>query len=306
MKSLKESLNISDIYALTFFILMLIQNVIFFGELNTPLQLLFQNLAILTAIPLVAYLEANYNKFKIINILRNFYHVAFILISYNTVQEFIEIVHPQIYDPLIAKIDTALFGFNIADVFMKISHPILTEYMQICYFSYYFGAIALGLEFIFKDNGKYFDQYLRHIVFSFSFLFLLYYILPTIGPRFYLYDYSTFNQDLPGLWFTEPIRDIINAGCRVPVPYTPDFTQINPDCVPSGHTWIELIILVMAFKTKAKSRWVLLFFGTGLLISTMYLRYHYLIDIVLGVIFFLIAWYLEPRLGRWINSLLKR
>ncbi len=305
MKSLRQALNISDIYSLSFFILLFIQNIIFYGQLTNPLQLLIQNIVILLAIPTIAVWEVRYNKIKIINILRNFYHIVFILISYNTVQEFIGIVNPQLYDNLMAQIDMYLFRVNIGDIFVKFSNPVLTEYMQICYFSYYFGAIALGVELLFKDKGKYFDQYLRYIVFSFSFMFLLYYIFPTIGPRFYLYDFTKLSQDLPGLFFTEPIRDIVNSGGNIPKPYYPNLTRIYTDCLPSGHTWIELIVLVMAFKVKAKSRWILLFFGIGLLLSTMYLRYHYLIDVILGAVCFLISWYVEPRLGRKINLFLK-
>jgi membrane-associated phospholipid phosphatase len=126
--------------------------------------------------------------------------------------------------------------------------------------------------------------------------------LPVIGPRFYLYDFSQLSSDLPGLFFTEPIRNIINAGCNVPDPSNFTFAQVNPDCVPSGHTWIELIMLVMAFKGKSRLRWFYLIIGAGLIFSTLYLRYHYLFDLILGVAFFLITYYLEPKLAKLINN----
>lgn len=302
MRSLKKILSVADIYTIVFFTLLLIQTIVFFNRLESPMIMLLQNVGIILGIVGISYYDKYYNKNKIIHVFRNLYHVVILLISYNTVQVFIEIVHPQLYDSVVANWDMQVFGFHACQQLYAISNPILTEYLQLCYFSYYFVAIALGVELFFKDGGKYFEQYLRYIVFSFIFLFMLYYALPVLGPRFYLYDFSQLSSDLPGLFFTEPMRHIINVGCNVPDPSNFTFAQVNPDCVPSGHTWIELIMLVMAFKSKSRLRWFYLVIGAGLIFSTLYLRYHYLFDLLLGVLFFLITYYLEPKLAKLINN----
>jgi membrane-associated phospholipid phosphatase len=295
---MKKLLTVPDKYTLIFFFLMLLQSIFLFNRLENPVSILFQNIGIIVAIFGVAYLDKKFNKIKILHYLRNFYHIGLLLISYNTVQIFIEILHPQLYDELVASIDMMIFGFHACQVFGNIAHPFLTEFLQICYFSFYFGAIALAIELLTKDDGKHFDQFLRYIVFSFILLFLLYYAMPVIGPRFYLYDFTMMSEELPGLYFTEPIRQIINTGCNVPDPTNFTFAQVNPDCVPSGHTWIELIVIAMAFKTRSRFKYIYLVIGSGLIFSTLYLRYHYLFDLILGVGFFFLTYYFEPKIAR--------
>jgi len=62
-----------------------------------------------------------------------------------------------------------------------------------------------------------------------------------------------------------------------------DFVQ--RDVFPSGHTDITLIVMYLSIKFKLKSRFFLVPNGILLIFSTMYLRYHYGIDVVGGILF---------------------
>ncbi len=55
------------------------------------------------------------------------------------------------------------------------------------------------------------------------------------------------------------------------------------DCFPSGHTQTVLISLWFAFKYRRPLFWIYLPVIIALIISTVYLRYHYVIDLVAGV-----------------------
>ena len=57
---------------------------------------------------------------------------------------------------------------------------------------------------------------------------------------------------------------------------------------PSGHTELTIIAMVLGFRYKLKSRWLLAVLGSLLVVATVYLRYHYVIDLIAGG---LLAWF---------------
>jgi membrane-associated phospholipid phosphatase len=59
---------------------------------------------------------------------------------------------------------------------------------------------------------------------------------------------------------------------------------ITRDCFPSGHTELTLLVLFYAHRFHTKVFWWLLPLGIGVIISTVYLRYHYVMDVVAGAL----------------------
>jgi len=78
-----------------------------------------------------------------------------------------------------------------------------------------------------------------------------------------------------------------------------DFAQ--RDVFPSGHTQLTLVLMFFVYRYRLKTRHLVLVVGTLLIISTVYLRYHYVIDVIAGVFFMLITIWSGPRLYRWWN-----
>ena len=85
-----------------------------------------------------------------------------------------------------------------------------------------------------------------HINFFFV-SYLLYFFMPAIGPRFTVHEFGSLNAELPGLWLTNTFRDMVNAGGGV-FPGTENPAEIiNRDCMPSGHTMMTFITIILAF-----------------------------------------------------------
>ncbi|MDP7035096.1 MAG: phosphatase PAP2 family protein, partial [Planctomycetota bacterium] len=102
---------------------------------------------------------------------------------------------------------------------------------------------------------------------SFCMTYLLYILVPATGPRFN----QIFQTPLHGLAVGDFFMWLLNQ-----------LENIKRDCYPSGHTMTTLIVLIYAFRY---ARHTVVAFGiiTSLLIfSTVYLRYHYLVDVLAG------------------------
>ena len=68
---------------------------------------------------------------------------------------------------------------------------------------------------------------------------------------------------------------------------------------PSLHAAVSLVALVYAWRYVRVWFWVLLPFVLGLWASTIYLRHHYVVDLLAGWLLAPAAVWLAPRLDRW-------
>ncbi len=80
--------------------------------------------------------------------------------------------------------------------------------------------------------------------------YLGYFIWPGIGPRFTLHNFETINQDLPGLFLTNFLREIVNSGESIPAGTSNPAEVVQRDIFPSGHTMITLIVMYLSFRLK--------------------------------------------------------
>ncbi len=302
-ESLKRKLRFADYYILIIYSLIIILDIIFINNLANPLLNFLAIFFELFFFLLLVYYDNNDRS--IITLLRNLYYMAIILFVYNQAQVLIATVHPIDYDNTLILWDRTILGNDIGKIFEKIANPYLTEYLQIAYASFYLWFIVIGLEF-YNRHYKIFDIYARNILFGFFFSFFLYFFMPAIGPRFTVYDFNKLNSDLPGLFLTDLLRSIINFGGGITNNTINPALLANRDCMPSGHTMLSIINMYFAFKYRLKSKWIAALFGVSIIFATVYLRYHYFIDIIAGALFALISLLLEPLIHKIVIKSVKR
>jgi membrane-associated phospholipid phosphatase len=182
---------------------------------------------------------------------------------------------------------------------------LLTEIFQLAYFSYYILFLMLGIELYRRYPIAEFDRGAFLVVYGFYLSYLGYFLLPAVGPRFTLHNFNTLSQELPGLLFTEPIRNFINAGESISsaLPNAVEFVQ--RDVFPSGHTQLTLTVVYLGHFYKLKTRWVMTVFAGMLILSTIYLRYHYVIDLLGGVLFFMFTVWSGKQIQTWWEAKVK-
>ncbi|MDC1067619.1 phosphatase PAP2 family protein [Candidatus Kapabacteria bacterium] len=235
------------------------------------------------------------------NLLRYIFLIVPIYIIYNNIKPLIKKLHSTDLDSVLINIDKSIFGLNPTEYLATISNPFLTEYLQIAYLLFYVLPILQALEYLMRESKFEFQYLLRNMIFGFLFSFILYLFIPAIGPRFTLHEYSMINNELPGLFFTEYIRNMVDYGGGILNFNLNPSIQVNRDCFPSGHTMMTIINIFVAFKYNSKLKYLILFIGISLIISTVYLRYHYVIDLIAGVLFGYLSIKIENLINRKIQ-----
>jgi membrane-associated phospholipid phosphatase len=203
--------------------------------------------------------------------LRWWYPALLIPFIFNELQYLVHPINPVDIDAQLVAIDYALFGVHPTVWFERFTVPLVTEYMQLAYVTFYFLPFILCAPLYRQSQFLAFRVCLCALLLGYYVSYLLYFLTPARGPRFYLDAHHTL--PLTGLWLTTPLQASLDA-----------LEGIQRDAFPSGHTAIAIIVLAMAARYQRRLFYPLLMITVSLMISTVYLRYHYVIDVIAGVL----------------------
>lgn len=218
-----------------------------------------------------------------------FYDLIFpilcVLVIFDSLEWLVHYVNPEDIDPILIRLDYLIFNNHPTIILERIMSPLLTDILQIAYSTYYFIPISLGVVLLLNNQREEFNRTLFLILFCFYLSYLGYILMPALGPRFTISHLQT--TELQGLFIAEPLQKLLNK-----------LEGIKRDAFPSGHTAIAVTVLYLAYRFKKRFFWILLPIVAALIFSTVYCRYHYVVDIIAGfgltlLTIFLGEWYYE-------------
>lgn len=207
--------------------------------------------------------------------------VVLILSAFSETGYIIDGISPHGVDDVLIELDRWLFLGNDPTVLLgSLAHPAVVEILQLTYATYYFLPVALGATLIRKDKLRQFELTAAAICLAFYLSYFGYFLVPAVGPRFTI-DHAA---PLTGLWGFTSIYHVLNS-----------LEPTKKDCFPSGHTLVTLVVLYHAFRYERRVFWWILPLGLGIFVSTVYLRYHYVVDILAAWVLFPIIVWATPR-----------
>ena len=298
LKSFLHNLKAFDLVVVIFFICLTIVNIIFHSKVELWQLLVFLNLFIIAFAFFLAFMEDKF-KNKIWQLVHYWYIAPLILITFKELNFLVKPIRVVDYDYLFIKIDRFIFGTDPTRFLAHFSNPVLTEILQIIYGMFYFLPIFLAIALLRKKRYVAMDYAVFIVIYGFYLSYLGYFTLPGIGPRFTLHNFATMNNDLPGLFLTNFLRHMVNLGESITANTPNPAAIVQRDVFPSGHTMITLIVMYLSIKLKSRSRYYLVPIGSLLIFSTVYLWYHYVIDLVGGAVFMIFCVWSGKYIFNW-------
>jgi len=209
-----------------------------------------------------------------------------VLVIFDSLGSLVHYINTSDIDPLLIGLDFLIFKDHPTVMLEKIMNPLLTDILQLAYTTYYFIPISFGVVLWLNNKREEFDRSVFLILFCFYLSYLGYILFPALGPRFTIDRLQT--SELRGFLVAEPIQQFLNR-----------LEGIKRDAFPSGHTGIALTVLYLAYRFKRRFFWILLPVVSGLVFSTVYCRYHYVVDVIAGFGLTLITILLGERYYEW-------
>jgi len=202
-------------------------------------------------------------------------------------------VNPHVADSPLSQIDGWILGNQAAVLLEPWIRPWLTDFLNAVYFSHLLFFPGIVLYFYLVGETVAF----RRVMMGFLTLMLMgvatYLILPAAGPEKFLAD--RFTHDLHGQELSHGVNYIINVG------------RVSYDCFPSLHVGIPLLLSFYLRDYRPKLFLPALLFVLLMVFATLYLRYHYLVDVLAAFLYAPAAYYLNDfLLGHWPGERISR
>jgi membrane-associated phospholipid phosphatase len=176
-------------------------------------------------------------------------------------------VHPERLDAVLLAVDRWLLGETPALALEPWVRPWLTDLMSFCYFLF-LPYLALSLLYYFVAPLALAQRFWAGLFTLYGIGFLGYSLVPAAGP--WVHVSEEFSVPLAGGWMTGLNARVIGAGSN------------GVDVFPSLHCAVSAYLLVFDWRHKRWRFAAYLLPCVGLWASTVYLRYHYFIDLVAG------------------------
>lgn len=203
---------------------------------------------------------------------RNLSHMCAFLavgmnVSYQAMAGAIPALREDRFDSQLLLIDRLLLGETPALLLERFATPALTDLFSLCYI-FFMPLLFLSLLRYFFRQRELLGEFYAGLFTVYGLGFLGYLLVPAAGP--WLAHGSLFSVKLSGGAITVLNQSMVEHG------------SIRVDVWPSLHCAVSAFILGFAWRHHRKEFFVLLPLVAGLWLSTLYLRYHYLIDCLCG------------------------
>lgn len=200
----------------------------------------------------------------------DFFPIATVIAVFMLIGPLVAVANPMRWDATFASIDRRLFGDLPQAWFTFLGRPWwLTDAASVAYVSYYFVPVAMAVALYAADRDEDFERFVFTVMTAFLVSFSCYFLAPTSGPRV---PANAASEVLGGGTVSAFVRAFIRHA---------EGNEL--DAFPSGHTTMSLVFLALGWRLLPRWRAPLALVTAGVVFSTVYLSFHYVVDLVAGV-----------------------
>jgi len=176
-------------------------------------------------------------------------------------------LHGRLHDGALQAADLSLFGIDPCVWLQACVHPTLTDFFSLCYM-FFFPYLAFSMVSSLLGDLETLKRFSAGLFTVYAIGFLGYSLLPAAGPH--LAMSAAFDVPLVGGWLTRANAWLVARGSN------------GVDAFPSLHCGVSAYILLFDRRFRPSRFRACLLPCAGLWVSTIYLRYHYAIDVIAG------------------------
>ncbi|RME19689.1 MAG: phosphatase PAP2 family protein [Candidatus Zixiibacteriota bacterium] len=200
------------------------------------------------------------------------------------------LIFDHFLDANIVALEKAVFGVNpTIYIDRHLLNVWLNELLSACYFSYYFYLPGFFLSAFFLRKYDIIKRALTGVMLMYVVSFLIFWLYPVEGPRWVFAD--RYLHPVNGLMFRHMVEFVIAHGA------------VRGGAMPSSHTGIALIVLIYLFVYFRRAAWPIMPIVLGLAIGTVWGRFHYVSDVVVGSLIAILSFWAERKFyDRWTGN----
>ncbi len=195
-----------------------------------------------------------------------------VVLSYFQLRYLLPALQPVLVDGALRELDEALLGITPALWFNRFNTPVVVEWVAFFYYSYFYLMAAMLLPALFLDRGQRLRELMVGAVCVATIGHVGYTLVPGVGPHAAM----EFPEPIHGGFFWQQVLlTVESAGAQM-------------DIFPSLHTAYPTLYALHAFgwRHTRPFRWawpIVAFFALNMIVATMFLRWHWFVDVLAGL-----------------------
>lgn len=213
---------------------------------------------------------ANPETNRLIAFFRLLYPVILMTFFYQFSGWLVQVVIPDLYDSQVVLLELSVLGVNPTLWLDSRLTLAATEILSAGYFSYYLMLPGLSLVLFFGRRDGEIRRFMTATCVTFFVSYLMFIFYPVVGPRFHFQD--LFQNRIVGVAFRPLVEFII------------DNFAFRGGAMPSSHVAEAMVVLFFAVRNYGRKAYFLVPFVIALALGTVYGRFHYASDVVIGVL----------------------
>ncbi len=213
---------------------------------------------------------------------RHWYPHLFFLFCFEELGKLVHLVNPGWEDAKLIAFDHWLTGMNPSLWLEKFAHPALNEFMQFAYFTYFVYLLILGAILYYRRDFEGYWAVMTYSAVGYVFGYVISMFFPVQSPWFTLA--GQWHGKLTGGPFAALINVIEKLG------------RVHGAAFPSQHVAGAIAALWGAWRHRRSLFWTFLPFVACMCVSTIYVRNHYVADVLGGMVTGTLGYFI----GRWV------
>jgi len=190
---------------------------------------------------------------------------------YRTTGGLMSLFHNGFFDPKVTALETSIFGISPS---LYIDQHLtgwrwLNELLSFGYFSYYFMILGLLLLILFRRQYRIMISAVTALCTAFFISYLVFVLYPVESPRWFYAAHYT--EPIHGWIFRSLVEMVIGQG------------GLHGGGMPSSHVGVALVVMFYSLRYYYRFGLVLLPLNILLAAGTIWGRFHYLSDVVTGI-----------------------
>ena len=282
----RRKLYTAEWLTIAYIVITIIYLLVFFPKVHHRALFFGSRMAIIVGIGFLALLSHKFQIQKLDNV-RQFLPFLFLGYWYSETFYFSDILFKN-KDLFFYNLDERFFGCQPSLIISQVfPQAWFSELMYFGYFCLYIFLFGIPLWFWFRKK-EHFDRVVFVLMLSIFLYYSIFDMLPVVGPQFFLAQKDIHVPD--GYLFCWLVRFIQQQG-------------ENPTgSFPSSHVGTTMVILLLTYSKERKLFWILLPFAIILMLSTVYIKAHYLVDVFGGILTAFLFYWISNRMYDWMNS----
>jgi membrane-associated phospholipid phosphatase len=219
---------------------------------------------------------------RAVQFLRHWFSLALYIFFFEELRGWVHAIFPGWFDGWLIQFDCNFAGVHPAAWMARFANPLLNDFMQFSYMTYFLYLVILPAILYTQGKRAAFWTVMVSTAIAHYSVYVIAILFPVESPYFALA--SLHLAPLTGGGFTTTIEFIERFG------------RVHGAAFPSAHVAGSMVALLAARRYKPWLFWISLPFFFSMCVATVYGRYHYVADVLAGIVVGAIGW----AAGQWV------